>query len=337
MKNLKFFVLACAALLVIATAAQAGAIMTGDDANNATSTSFNSDVQTKWNPAGAPTAGNTYSTGGWLMRTPQNTGNYTFLGDQLTVGGPSPHYPFLTNGAINNNSLIYKTNGPAANTISVNDLILDAGYIRDGMGSGDTWHLTGNITVTNNGGGFAAQCACYIDSIIKGSGNLYVADNGSGEAVRTINITSGSNTYNGTIKLLSTHTTNPNNYSRITFTSGSLMNFDINAPGVNNSIYGTGTAEFDGIFNFDLTGAGTNFGDTWKIVTTTAMSFGSTFNVNGFTDIGGDRWVGFANGVHYLFDEGTGWLLIDVPEPATIVMILTGVLGMGMFWLRKRS
>ncbi len=88
MKNLKFFVLACAALLVIATAAQAGtAIMIGDDVNNATSTSFNSDVQLRWNPAGAPSAGNTYSTGGWLMRTPTNAGNYTFAGDRLTVGG----------------------------------------------------------------------------------------------------------------------------------------------------------------------------------------------------------------------------------------------------------
>ncbi len=312
--------------------------MTGDDANNATSTSFNTDVQTKWSPAGAPTAGNTYSTGGWLMRTPQNTGNYTFAGDQLTVGGPSPHYPFLTNGGVNNDSLIYKTNGPAANTISVNDLILDAGYIRDGMGSGDTWHLTGKITVTNNGGGFAAQCAFYVDSQIVGSGNLYVADNGSGEAVRTVNITSGSNTYNGTIKLLSTHTTNPNNYSRITFASGSLMNFVIGpSPGVDNSIYGIGTATLNGNFDFgDLSGASQNVGDTWKLVTSTAMAFGGTFNVNAF-DYHVNFWTKPIDADKmWQFDTNTGWLVV-VPEPATIVMILTGVFGMGLFWLRKRS
>ena len=163
-------------------------------------------------------------------------------------------------------------------------MILDAGYIRDGLGSSDIWTIAGNISVTSNGGGFAAQCRFNVDSVISGSGKLYIADNGSGEAARTIYIDSGLNTYNGSIQMLSRSDAT---HSRLTFTANSLMNFTIGANGVNNSISGIGTAEFDGDFNIDLTGGKHQLSAIAGCLRTQrSQTYDATFTVNGFTSLG---------------------------------------------------
>ena len=319
----------------------ASIVMTANDANSAT-TSFNGDVQLHWSPAGAPISSgdplnpNNYSTLGYLLRTPTTAGNYTFAGDSLTVGGGNGGgaNPFLINGTYNNNALINKT--PSSPIITVNNLILDAGTIRDGMGTSDTWRLAGNILVTANGGGFGNQCQFNVDSAISGSGPIYIGDNGSGEAFRTIYFNSGLSTYNGSIRLVSTHSVNPSNYSRLTFAANSAMNFLIGANGVNNSISGTGISEFDGIFKFDLSGASSSLGDSWTVVSATGKTFvDATFAVDGFTSQGGGLWSKAIDvDKYYQFSESAGTLTV-VPEPATIAMIVTGFLGLGMFWLRK--
>ncbi len=227
--------------------------------------------------------------------------------------------------------MINKT--PNSPIITVNNLILDAGTIRDGMGSADTWTLAGNISVTDNGGGIEAGCTFNVDSKITGSGTLYLCDNGSGEAARTLYIKSGLNTYDGNVLLLG-HTASR---SRLTFTSGSLMNFTVLTSGNSNMITGTGTATFNGDFKFNLDGAGQNLGDSWTIASAASQTFGDTFTVKDFEDIGGNLWTKSIDETKwYQFSESTGTLDV-VPEPATIVMILPGVLGMGLFWLRKRS
>ncbi len=287
-----------------------------------------------WSNAAAPSAGNEYSTLGYLLRTPSTTGNYTFAGDSLTVGGGNGGgaNPFLTNGSVNNNALMNKTPTGSGVTITVNNLILDAGYVRDGMGTSDVWTLAGNMTVTANGGGLANQCRLNLDSVIGGSGSLYVADNGSGEANRQTYIRSALNTYNGSIYLLGTAAAR----ARMTFVDDSRMNFVIGASGVNNTITVAsgkfGTVNFDGDFYFDLTGAGTTLGDSWTIASVTAQTFGSTFTVAGFTDKGNDLWWKYANGVYYEFSETAGTLTV-IPEPAT--MLILGLGGLMAAW-RKR-
>jgi hypothetical protein len=340
MKIKLVYLLLLGCLCILNTQALAVVVMTANDTNSAT-TSFNSDTQLHWSPAGAPAAGNTYSTNAFLLRTPTTAGNYTFAGDSLTVGrGAVPAGtagygdPFLTTGGVNNNSLINKT--PTSPIITVNNLILDAGYIRDGMAQSDIWTLAGNIFVTANGGGLAAQSTFNINSAISGSGTLYIADNGNDSALRTIFINSGLNTYNGNIQLTPL-TGNPAGRCRLTFAANSVMNFTIGASGVNNSISGTGISEFDGIFKFDLSGASSNIGDVWTVASATGKTFvDATFAVDGFTSLGGGLWDKAANGTTYQFSESTGALTV-VPEPATIVMILTGAFGMGLIWLRKRK
>lgn len=123
-------------------------------------TSFN--TTGKWNNAAAPAPGNTYRTGAYQMRTPENNTGvaYTFAGDRLTIsiGG----------------NLLWKCNGP----VTVSDLYLD-GAITHGYG-GLTGQLLGTLTITNSGFFGAANTEndnryFAIYSTLVGAGTLTIA------------------------------------------------------------------------------------------------------------------------------------------------------------------
>ena len=135
--------------LAMPAVSHAQVVMTANDASG--TSSFN--AAGSWSPAGAPAAGSTYSTAGFLLRGPASGTSYTFAGDALTVGGGGGN-PYNLNGTPNNNALLFKVNGQ---TLTINNLILDAGCVRDGNGSGNFATLAGNITITANGGQFLCQ------------------------------------------------------------------------------------------------------------------------------------------------------------------------------------
>ncbi len=116
--------------------------------------------------------------------------------------------------------------------------------------------------------------------------------------------------------------------------TGSLT-FYIGADGVNNRITGTSTglATFDGTFNFNLTNASLIDGNSWSIVTLSNRSFGSTFDVAGFTEIESGIW---SNGTGFTFSEATGLLAYSViPEPSAFAG-LAGLGALGFAALRRR-
>lgn len=305
---------ALAAALVIPTATQAQVTLTANDA--AGTSSFN--AAGHWSSAAPPASGSTYSTVGYLLRGPSSGTSYTFAGDGLTVGGGNgggtqPFSPVTAN----NNALLFKVNGQS---LTINNLTLDGAQIRDGLGDGNTAILNGSIAVTANGGAFMAQDTNIINSSISGSSILYIGDNGSGNADRVIVFTSASSTFTGSIMMTNTHASV--NYSRLMFAPGAIMNFNIGANGINNSIFGQGSLTLGGNFAFNLASADNTLGDSWLIVDQVNLSvtYGGTFLVNGFTQ-NGTVWDDFANGVDYEYNTANGILSV-VPEP--------GVCGLGL-------
>ena len=93
------------------------------------------------------------------------------------------------------------------------------------------------------------------------------------------------------------------------------MKFAIGANGVNNSVTGTGIAQYNGAFNFDLTAADATIGNSWAITNVTTQTFGDTFNVPGFFESSTGTWI---NG-NFQFDEATGTLSV-APAPELLTL-----------------
>ncbi len=130
--------------------------------------------------------GAAYSTGNYMLRTPLDTYNpagttpsFTFAGDSLTINN--------TNGI--NGGLLFKGVGTTG-VLTINNLILDGGYVRHASGSGDLFQLAGHVTVTGSPTIDAAQGAIRISSNISGTGSLTKA----GNFALTL---AGNNTYTG--------------------------------------------------------------------------------------------------------------------------------------------
>jgi len=270
--------------------------------------SFNSGLH--WSDSTAPGPGNDYEVSIEQLRTPPDNGSYTFGGDSLKIN----------TGGI----LMYKGSDSAGvGTITVNNLIGNGGHIIDHRsGVGDICTLDGNISVAADSVMYAKQGPINVYSDI--SGSSMITNPGSDGDGRTLTFYSSANTYTGSIV----------NNGRFALADDALLNFVIGASGVNNSVSGTGAQTiFDGDFSFDLTGAGTNLGDNWTIASAMSQTFGDTFNVIGFTDIGGGFWMKHISGdLYYQFSEGASpATLTVVPEPATIAL-----LGLGGLLLRRK-
>lgn len=295
-------------LLLAATVVHAADVtLTATDTASTTSTSFNS--AGNWDDPNPPSSGNDYFTGAFNILTPNTTNDYSFAGASLTVG---------SGGA-----LVYG-GGKGTNTITVSHLILDGGTIQNsGTNSTTDLRLNGAINITANGGtintgNFAAGST--INAAVSGSGTLVLAGGGSSGRIA---FTSASNTFTGDLSLTSSAT--------LTLGTSSQWTFIIGADGVNNSIYGTASqaANFNGVFNFDLSGADATGGNSWTIVDLSSVSATfdpANFSVSGFTANGaGTLWT---NGV-YQFDETTGLLSVAaIPEPSTYAFVFGALAGL---------
>lgn len=206
--------------------------------------------------------------------------------------------------------------------------------------------IDGNsVTVNSNGTFELSSGVTDTINVLSGNGTL---TGGSG-SVLTVGNTTGTGTFAGSITggiaLVKTGTGTLTLGGAITTTgsttvsagtatldTASIKTFYIGANGVTNGVTGAGTANFNGTFAFDLSGASLVDGNSWTIANVTTQSFSASFAVSGFTE-NANIWT---NGAGLTFSEATGILSYSaIPEPSSFAM-LGGLSGLVAAGLRRR-
>jgi autotransporter-associated beta strand protein len=244
----------------------------------------------------------TGATGGsaFNLATGAGTGTLNLTGGTLTVGG------------------FTKSNTTGTTTIN-----LDGGTLRAGASSATFLTALTNTTVNvGNGGaiidtnGFDITVAAPL--LDGGTGGL--AKNGSG--VLTL---SGVNTFRGDTSISA---------GSLTLADTGALTFYL-GNNTSNRVTGAGTANFDGSFRIDFTGAS---GTSWNLVNSSISASYTGFN--GLVDVSGlqlfvDNGSGIWNSADYTFSQATGTLSI-IPEPSSFAA-LAGLAGLGLVGLRRRK
>ncbi|MES2660141.1 MAG: hypothetical protein V4689_16075 [Verrucomicrobiota bacterium] len=280
--------------------------MNADDANT-TPYSSSFDTGLHWVGGGVPAAGNDYFNANFLLRTPTTvTPAYTFGGNSLTITSDSALAVNLSD------ALMFKGLFTGNTTITINNLTINGGNLRQADNDDSTFTLAGNgLTVGPLGMGVHIQGPTVISAPVGGSGIIRIVDNGSNAAGRILHFSNAANTFTGNVELPTA------NRSRFQVNAGSNFNFVIGAPGVNNTITGAGSAAFNGAFNLDLTAASTAVGSSWTLVaaTTLAETYDAAFTIPTFTSdagVAGARlWTKSISGsTFYRYNEATGVLSV---------------------------
>lgn len=267
-------------------------------------------------------------------------GSLTLVRSQNTAGA---YDSVTTLGALN---ITNRTSG-AYTAININH--------GSGLGqSGGKLILGGNVTFTGN----TTNTNTVLIDAIKGSGRQGVIELTTAAGDRTFNIGNGAaatdlkitaalldgagvtsglvKTGAGTLALSGVNTysgdTTVSN-GTLTLAKDGALTFYIGDDGVNNSVTGAGTANFNGSFHFDLTGADETSGNSWTIVNvaTLSESFAGSFVVRDFTENAGVWTFG-----QYTFTEATGLLTYTaIPEPSAFAF-LAGMTLLGFTVLRRQ-
>ncbi len=241
---------------------------------------------------------------GTLSNEVSQTNSFTVTGD----------HSITFNGNFTNATAI---NRPLTNTIVAGKALTMNGnvYLSDASGTGRVWQLRGSGATVING-----DIMDYNGGKGTAASGLDFGTSGTGDRSLTL---AGAATYSGnTILGGGTSTV-------FTLAETGSMTFYIGADGVNNMVTGSATANFNGSFNFDLSGADLTAGNSWLIVdvATVIESFAGSFAVNGFSDIDNDNiWT---NDSGFSFDESSGILSYTaIPEPAAFAVLaaLSGLL-----------
>ena len=276
------------------------------------------------------------------------SGNFTLTAgivalDGSSVGSPGSvtSGPLGTGSVIINGGTIRGTGTTTARTIGNNvqiggDFTVGAATNNPSVTLAGTTLLTGTGVTRTITGGFSGTESVNTNGLTF-SGNITEAGAGNSlvfaNSAATKIVLSGINTYTGNTTV---------NGGNMTLADNAGLKFVIGANGVNNQLAGNGTVTLGGDFTFDLSGAGTTLNDSWNIVNVASLTetFGSTFSVNGFSDIGGNLWevTNVNGGRTYQFSEASGLLSVTaIPEPSTWALLVGGLMAVKLFCRRRQA
>jgi fibronectin-binding autotransporter adhesin len=240
------------------------------------------------------------------------------------------------------------TNGGAATNSALGNITLADGTLTattgspagtaSGQGYG-SWNLNGTVTSTgtsliSSSAGAGIPITLNATNGLSSPATIFDVQSGTltvsavlGQVTRSGNETVGSLTKDGAGTMI---LSGANNYTGdtlvnagdLTLASTGGMKFVIGASGVNNKISGDaspGNLTLDGTFTFDLTGAGTTYGNFWNIVDLAnlgTVAFDTNFNVADFSFAGGGLWNRTFSGTDYQFSTTSGVLTV-IPEPTS--------------------
>lgn len=289
--------------------------LTTSDANSTTVTSFNSAGH--WSDATAPTPGNTYATGAFAIRTPNNGTSYTFGGDSLSID---------TGGRL----LMKATGTTQVDTVN---LILNGGYADEANGpAGDTATLAGTIALNANSalGALTAEFLV-VNSTISGGSALTIGGTINGGADVGTVVFNGANTYTGSTTV-STGTLRIASSGRI---GSSTSTADVSVGGATSAFLDIQNPNAISDFaSLKLTsGTSPRVGLAGGINETINQLF-----INGLVQPAG-TYGSTGSGATFTRDDifsptGSGILTVVAPEPSTLGLALVG--GLGLLARRRR-
>jgi fibronectin-binding autotransporter adhesin len=227
------------AIALAAPAAFAANITLNAGGDAAGTSSFDNNGANAWSNGQDPSAANDYFVTVQWLRTPQDSADYTFQGNSLTLG--------IGGG------LLFKGSGSRIYTAN---WILDGGLIRSGSSSADTANYAGTMAVTANGGTIQADQGPFIVSAgVSLTGMLYL----NNTSTFSTSIT-GSMSGNGGLAKIGTGTstvilTGTNTYSGLTIINAGTV--QVGSGGTSGSL-GSGTVSNFANLAFNRTDVITN-------------------------------------------------------------------------------
>jgi hypothetical protein len=247
--------------------------------------------KSQWSDGYFAHAGADYFSGDYAIRTPASANSFDFAGDSLTI-----------NNTTTDRGLYYKGQGTTG-VVTINNLILDGGWVHHLNGIGDLFQLDGSINVVSDSNLRAKQGNIHILADVTGDGDLTIhPTDDPGDNNRYVRFLSANNTFTGDLI----------NTSRFELSAGANYRFVIGESGENNAITGGSAIAtlLNGVFDFDLDGAASTPGASWQLVTAANSVYGPTFDIPGFVRHSSGEWT---NNSGFVFAESSGLLYRTEP------------------------